>query len=40
MGKNFKILAISTKEKLRIGVLREIPPGSIVSNILIVKRVR
>jgi hypothetical protein len=39
-GETFKIFAIATKEDLKIGVLGRIPPDSIYSNIVNVRRVR
>ncbi len=40
IGETFKIFAIATKEDLRIGLLERIPPDSIHSNTVNVRRVR
>lgn len=40
IGESFKIFTIGTKEELEIGVLEKIPPYSIVSNVVAVKRVQ
>ena len=40
MGETFKIFAVTTKEDLKIGPLESIPPDSIYSNPVNVRRVR
>lgn len=40
IGEKFRILALGTEKKLEIGILEIVPPDSILSNVVTVKRIK